>query len=292
MPAEGAFLGKCEFCGAVSQTESHWIRECPAPQFTTIRDKLAMDLNGVINKLQTNPTPARQFARAIRDLAYHHEDGHSVWTGLWRMSIINRICEEARRGPALSQDQIHDLCKVKLEIGRLFCYATSAIWNKRLTTPMTSYHCAELNSTYQDWAHYFVGVRPKLKQTRYRPLTAAQLKLRHTPMPPPPRLAGLTGQRRLDKIRNSVAPIERTRTLAMLALSADTTTDTSLNCHPPTVRPKHRSQHYLTRSSNMQTQKRKRKTVRIAAVNRLVNNAHNIRNLLTQHNPPPRGGEG
>ena len=79
----------------------------------------------------------------------------------------------------------------------------------------------------------------------------------------------------------------------MLALSADTTTDTSLNCHPPTVRPKHRSQHYLTRSSNMQTQKRKkRKTVRIAAVNRLVNNAHNIRNLLTQHNPPPRGGEG
>ena len=50
---------------------------------------------------------------------------------------------------------------------------------------MTSHHCAELSSTYKDWAHYFVGVRPKLKQTRYRPLTAAQLRLRHTPMPPP-----------------------------------------------------------------------------------------------------------
>ena len=78
----------------------------------------------------------------------------------------------------------------------------------------------------------------------------------------------------------------------MLALSTDTTTDTSMTRNPPTVRPRHRRQHDFIRSTNMQPQKRKQKPVRKAAVDRLVNNAHNIRNLLTQHNPPPRGGEG
>ena len=156
---------------------------------------------------------------------------------------------------------------------------------------MTPQHCSDLNSTYKEWGHYFVGVRPRRRQERYRPLTAAQMKLRHTPMPPPPRLAGLTGQKRLDKIRNSIGPIERSRTAAMLALSITQESDRRSH-RPPRAQatPKEKPK----KPKNLKTRNRPASKINAhkAAVDRLKNNALIVRNLLTQHCPPPRGGEG
>ena len=157
---------------------------------------------------------------------------------------------------------------------------------------MTPHHCSELNSTYKEWAHYFVGVRPRRRQERYRPLTAAQMKLRHTPMPPPPRLAGLTGQKRLDKIRNSVGPIERSRTAAMLALATTTDSEPRRSRRPPQAQANPREKPQKPRKHKTRSRPDSKKTAHKAAVDRLKNNALIVRNSLTQHCPPPRGGEG
>ena len=153
-------------------------------------------------------------------------------------------------------------------------------------------YCSELNSTYKECAHYFVGVKPRVRRERYRPLTAAQMKLRHTPMPPPPRLAGLTGQKRLDKIRNSIGPIERLRTAAMIALASSQDSEPRRKRRPAHAQAKPGEELQKPKKPKTRSRSAPKKTAHKAAVDRLKNNALIVRNSLTQHCPPPRGGEG
>ena len=58
-----------------AQDEDHLVHQCPARTFVEIRSKLSSEVKALIGTYPTSPTPCRQFARAIRDLALRHPDG-------------------------------------------------------------------------------------------------------------------------------------------------------------------------------------------------------------------------
>jgi len=149
--AQEKFLGRCEFCDAETQDEDHLIRKCPALPFVTIRAKLDSDIAALIRSYPTSPTPCRQFARAIRDLAHRHPDGTSIWTGLWRDSVLDCIGAEAKHGPTLSYTDALALKKVLNEVGRRFCYATSEINKARQHPPLTPHHTQALQTIYPEF---------------------------------------------------------------------------------------------------------------------------------------------
>ena len=97
-PSQVQFLDRCEFCDAAHQDEDHLIRQCPAPTFVEIRSKLLAEVDALIGTYPTTSVPCRRFPRALQDLTLH-PDGTSIWTGLWRDSIVDSIGAEARFGP-------------------------------------------------------------------------------------------------------------------------------------------------------------------------------------------------
>ena len=110
----------------MNQDEDHLLWHCTAQNFVTIRAKLQSDADTLINSYPNSLTPCRQFARAIRDLALSHPDGTSIWTGLWRDSVLNFIAKEAQYGPpSLTYTDACALKNVLNEVGKYFCYATN-----------------------------------------------------------------------------------------------------------------------------------------------------------------------
>ena len=141
----------------------------PLATFVTIRAKLDSDIATLIRSYPTSPTPCRQFARAIRDLAYRHPDGTSIWTGLWQDSVLDCVGAEAKHGPTLSSTDACALKKVFTEVGRCFCYATSEINNARQRTPMTPHHTQALQNTYPEYTMYYPTIPKRSKLTRCIP---------------------------------------------------------------------------------------------------------------------------
>ena len=204
-PTQTDFLASCEFCGAADQNEDHLLRHCPAPSFTAIRTKLYADLAHRIGSYPVSPTPCRQFARAIRDLALRHPAGTSIWTGLWRSEVIDVLNTEATYGPSLSVDDVRALTKVTTEIGQLFCYATSAISNARQNTPMTPLHSQKLQTEFQEFQQYYPRIQPRCKLTPYRTKSRAERNLSNQRPTPLPNTRGLSRKQRNDRIRNHLA---------------------------------------------------------------------------------------
>ena len=218
-PAQEQFLGRCEFCGADNQDEDHLIRHCPAPAFAAIRTKLDSDITTLIRSYPTSPTPCRQFARAIRDMAYRHSEGSSIWTGLWRDSILDTIGSEAKHGPTLSYMDARLLKKVLNEVGRCFCYATSEINNARQRAPMTTQHIQTLQNTYPEFTMYYPMITKRSQLPRYRHMSRDQRLLSRQPFTPPPSTKGLSKRQQKDRIRNHLAAHETSRASQMLALA-------------------------------------------------------------------------
>ena len=89
-PAQAQFLGRCEFCDGVYHGEDYFLRHY-SPTSVAILSKLGSDITILMKNYPTSLTPCRQFVRAIRDLARPHPDGTSIWTDLWRDSVLHCI---------------------------------------------------------------------------------------------------------------------------------------------------------------------------------------------------------
>ena len=230
-PSQVQFLGRCEFCDAAHQDEDHLIRHCPAPTFVEIRSKLLSEVDDLIRTYPTSPVPCRQFARAIKDLALRHADGTSIWTGLWRDSIIDSIGAEARFGPSLSYTDSRALKKVLTEVGKCFCYATSALNHARQRTPRTSLHTQSLQDMFPEFTMYFPIHPKRCKLTRYRTKSKAERQLSLQPFNPPPPTRGLSKRQQKDRIRNHLAIHEAQRTQLMLNLAQQPALDKPRTVH-------------------------------------------------------------
>jgi hypothetical protein len=180
-----------------------------------------------------SPTPCRQFARAIRDLALRHPAGTSIWTGLWRSEVIDVLNTEATYGPSLSVDDVRALTKVTTEIGQLFCYATSAISNARQNTPMTTLHSQKLQTEFQEFQQYYPRIQPRCKLTPYRTKSRAERNLSNQRPTPLPNTRGLSRKQRNDRIRNHLAVHEGARAAQMLALAQQPTLTFQRTRPPP-----------------------------------------------------------